>query len=73
VAALDNHTDTTDIYVLQPDGVKDLVVCEESAFVKENIRSKFNLYTTYNLLEMENMSCKGMTLFPGDGFFLQSE
>jgi hypothetical protein len=56
MAALDNHTDTSDIYILQLNGSNDWVVCEESQFVNENIRSKLDLCTTYNHLEMESMT-----------------
>jgi hypothetical protein len=70
MAALDNHTDITDIYVLQLDGAKEWLICEESQFVNENIRSKLDLCTTYNHMEMDSMDCKRFTLYPGDGFFL---
>jgi Cupin superfamily protein len=70
MAALGNHTDTTDIYVLQLDGSKDWLVCEESQFLNQNIRSKLDSCTTYDTVEMDNMNCKEFTLLPGDGFFL---
>lgn len=69
-AALANHTDTTDIFVLQLDGNKEWLLCEENELEKDRIGDKLNKCTTYNEQEISRMKCMTTTLFPGDALFL---
>jgi ribosomal protein L16 Arg81 hydroxylase len=41
MATLDNHNDTSEIYVLQLDGAKKWLVCKGSQLVKKNMSSRF--------------------------------
>lgn len=83
-AALNNHTDITDIVVLQLDGAKEWLLCtpkEEKNLLADNmLRSdsgatefsrKLDSCSTYESTEMDdNLDCEHTILFPGDVLFL---
>lgn len=80
VAALGNHTDTTDIVVLQLDGSKEWLLCspsqesllpasESPLFLRSSATEfsrKLDSCSSYSTTEMENLSCETTTLYPGD-------
>lgn len=74
-AALDNHTDVTDIVVLQLDGAKEWLLCtekeEETTTPDNNIPSaKLDGCSTYETIEMDTLDCESTTLYPGDVLYL---
>lgn len=75
-SALANHTDTTDIAVLQLEGVKEWLFCQDSSaplasFLKESaFHQKLKSCSTYSSHEMKKLKCEKQTLFPGDLLFL---
>ena len=73
-AALANHTDDTDIFVLQLQGAKEWLLCQdqkEIAFLDTSpLRGKLDKCSTYDDTEINNLSCKRETLLPGDGLYL---
>ena len=69
-AALDNHTDPTDIAVLQLSGVKEWLLCEEIAFARNSGSQKQDRCATYKTVEMDRLICRRELLFPGDVLFL---
>ncbi|KAL3930218.1 MAG: hypothetical protein SGBAC_011855 [Bacillariaceae sp.] len=74
-SALANHTDVTDIFVLQLSGAKEWILCDADApqFAHElhrNLRGKLDLCTTYNSVEMDSLRCERTTLYPGDALYL---
>ena len=69
-AALANHTDVTDIFVLQLDGAKEWTLCEETGFDTDKFRDKLSTCTTYSDFEIDNLVCKRTTLHPGDALYL---
>lgn len=79
MAALDNHTDTTDIVVLQLDGAKEWTLCTAAASIgteflpqddHEDFDKKLNSCSTYHSGEMEALTCERTILHPGDVLFL---
>lgn len=73
MAALDNHTDTTDIVVLQLDGAKEWLLCTAKNTDEPSstpIWNKLNSCSTYRDHEMESLECERTTLYPGDVLFL---
>ena len=70
-AAMANHTDTTDIFVLHLDGAKEWMLCEERDEAQDSyLTHKLDACTTYNEEEIETFKCETVTLYPGDGLFL---
>ncbi|CAB9518689.1 Inherit from NOG: FN3 [Seminavis robusta] len=75
-AALANHTDVTDIFVLQLQGAKEWLLCQEkedSIFPPSNdnnLQNKLDSCMTYNEFEIDTMVCHRETLYPGDALFL---
>jgi len=72
-AALPNHTDTTDIFVLQLDGAKEWTLCEDPVTFyekKSNLRNKLDKCSTYDHVEMSGLVCHRETLYPGDALYL---
>lgn len=83
-SALGNHTDTTDIVVLQLAGVKEWYLCSDNSSSPDSaalrgaggtaFSRKLNACSTYDTSEMENSSlmgdCQRTTLHPGDVLFL---
>lgn len=79
LAALDNHTDTTDIVVLQLDGEKEWLLCQDPFVGHDNLglRSKETAFnhklgscSTYNYVEVDELDCERTVLYPGDALFL---
>lgn len=85
VSALDNHTDITDIVVLQLDGAKEWLLCTEKqpsmvfddinigvrAGGEENRFSrKLDSCSVYSDFEFDKLDCKRDILYPGDALFL---
>ena len=70
-AALANHTDPTDIFVLQLRGTKEWLLCEdEESFHEKSLRNKLNKCATYNEIEISDLVCHREKLFPGDALYL---
>ena len=82
-AALNNHTDPTDIFVLQLVGIKEWFLCEENdeddpTFLlldgdekdKNKKKSKLDKCSTYDKYEIDTMNCRREKLYPGDALFL---
>lgn len=83
-AALDNHTDVTDIVVLQLDGAKEWLLCTEKKEEEEDVlfaplrattaspfSRKLNACSKYERTEMDTMlDCQRTILHPGDVLFL---
>lgn len=82
MAALKNHTDTTDIVVLQLDGEKEWLLCSEKPTSSEpaTLRSrkyedtlfdhKLGSCATYTEDEIDRLDCSWEVLYPGDALFL---
>lgn len=80
VAALDNHTDVTDIVVLQLDGEKEWLLCKEKMLEDNSLERKRNKdisfmnkldsCSSYKDDEIEQMDCEHTVLRPGDALFL---
>ena len=64
-AALANHTDITDIFVIQLDGAKDWLLCEESGFDTDGFRDKLDTCSTYNDKEISTLICDNGDSLPG--------
>ena len=70
-AALANHTDITDIFVLHLDGVKEWLLCEENNEKQgDPLTYKLDTCATYNQMEIDTLRCETIQLHPGDGLFL---
>ncbi|CAJ1933696.1 unnamed protein product [Cylindrotheca closterium] len=74
-SALANHTDVTDIFVLQLSGAKEWILCDADApqfahKLDRNLRGKLDLCTTYNAAEMDSLRCERTILYPGDALYL---
>lgn len=83
-AALDNHTDITDIVVMQLDGAKEWFLCTEREqevgttdfnsnldfLFEDSLSSKLNSCSKYTVHEIESLDCERTTLYPGDVLFL---
>ena len=71
-AALANHTDSTDIFVLQLKGEKEWMFCQESQEDKVSsfLHNRLGKGGRYDEDELSNLVCHGETLYPGDGLFL---
>lgn len=72
-AALGNHTDITDIFVLQLDGAKEWLLCQEpqrETTLSRNVRDKLDKCATYKEIEIGDLICETHTLFPGDALYL---
>lgn len=81
-AALANHTDTTDIVVLQLDGDKEWLLCKAKADLEEeegffglrneeaDFNKKLGACSTYEEAEFEKLDCERHMLHPGDALFL---
>lgn len=84
-AALNNHTDTTNIVVLQLEGAKEWLLCtdtndddesvaEPSFALRSNPASQFSRKldscSTYGSVEMDLLDCKSTILYPGDVLYL---
>ncbi|CAJ1929360.1 unnamed protein product [Cylindrotheca closterium] len=74
-SALANHTDTTDIFVLQLSGAKEWILCdnEASRLLDKNLRGKLDKCTTYTPAEMDRLYCERTTLYPGDALYLPKQ
>lgn len=85
VAALDNHTDTTDIVVVQLDGEKEWLLCKEPANLDtevvplknagglrkaDDFSTKLDSCSTYSEFEIDDLDCERTILYPGDALFL---
>lgn len=81
MAALDNHTDTTDIVVLQLEGEKEWILCtekedsmdSEDPVIRTEVATfdkKLNSCSTYEEFEIDQLDCKRTVLKPGDALFL---
>lgn len=74
-AALDNHTDTTDIFVLHLDGAKEWLFCEEheedlnDPFI-HTLTHKLESCSTYKKKEIDTLKCWRTVLYPGDALHL---
>ena len=69
-SALANHTDVTDIFVLQLDGVKD---CAKNMCLNKTTASTMTNSTAvqaYDETEINGMICQEITLYPGDALYL---
>jgi len=71
-AALSNHTDVTDIFVLQLFGAKEWFLCQESGLERfdTNNDDKFDSCATYDPSEIDELLCDRVTLHPGDALHL---
>ena len=78
-SALGNHTDTTDIVVLQLDGAKEWFLCAKPEEVKEQhspeefelFSKKLSSCSSYSAPEIDhNLDCERTILYPGDALFL---
>lgn len=84
-SALANHTDTTDIVVVQLEGKKEWLLCKEkeSTQITSDFASllrakqtgnyfseKLNSCSTYRAFEMDQLDCETTVLYPGDALFL---
>ncbi|KAL3930779.1 MAG: hypothetical protein SGBAC_011617 [Bacillariaceae sp.] len=71
-SALANHTDTTDIFVLQLVGAKEWILCDNQAprLLDKMLRRKLDKCTTYTATEMDSLFCERITLYPGDALYL---
>lgn len=74
-AALANHTDVTDIFVLQLAGAKEWILCDNQAsrLLDNKLRDKLDKCTTYNATEMDKLYCERVTLYPGDAMYLPKQ
>lgn len=84
LSALGNHTDPDDIVVVQLDGEKEWLLCQERVTNDEilsgetsSLRNAENMFkrklgtcATYDGLEIEQLDCERHILFPGDALFL---
>ena len=74
-AALNNHTDTTDIVVLKLDGAKEWLLCQVPSFLPQKQSSirkydKFESCATYEENELNQLMCDRQTLYAGDVLYL---
>lgn len=72
-AALDNHTDVTDIFVLHLHGSKEWLICppkENHLPATVGIEDKRDTCSTYDLEEMNEVECESHILYPGDALYL---
>lgn len=74
-AALANHTDITDIVVLQLDGAKEWLLCSEkgltTASPADHFSNKLDACSSYGSAEMNDLlDCERTILYPGDVLFL---
>ena len=71
-AALANHTDTTDIFVLQLHGAKEWILCDDPGHLTmiKSLRGKLDGCSTYNEVEMDGLKCRREILHPGDALYL---
>lgn len=76
-AALANHTDITDIVVLQLAGAKEWLLCGTTTdtdppnfMLRHPLSTKLNSCSTYSAPEMESLHCERSILYPGDVLFL---
>lgn len=70
IAALGNHSDTTDIFVLQLEGEKSWLLCEENELEQVGFGDRLNSCSTYNEEDINRMKCKQTVLRPGDAMYL---
>lgn len=78
VAALGNHTDTTDIVVVQLDGAKEWLLCTNTQKAKvtssmqdlDVFSKKLDSCSSYSELEISSLDCHRTVLEPGDALFL---
>lgn len=74
-AALANHTDIYDIFVLQLAGAKEWILCDNQIprLLDTKLRGKLDKCTTYTPAEMDSLYCERTTLYPGDALYLPKQ
>lgn len=75
MSALGNHTDVTDIVVLQLDGEKEWLLCKEKAALRGNqgdglLSKKLDTCSKYQEADFDHLDCERTVLYPGDALFL---